>query len=338
MEERVALQTPHLRRARRQIDVKVTIAVDIAEVGTHRAKRLEKPGFLGDVRKRAIAVVAIQHLPISRVHRLASELRQDERRVATGIRDENIQIGIVIVVQKKGDKRIGDVQAHAGSLRNVGERPITVILIKHILLRVVDNVKIDVAIVIVIAPRCAKRTPGIRNACCFSYIGERAIAVVPIKHICCTITDNAVRDVDIEVTIVIVIGPSGTETTLRRAHPRFPRHIGERPIAVVSIERVVRCPRPAAACDIDIGVAVVIVIGKERTPAASRVCETSLLGDVRERSIAVIAIKRVRLICPNGEDVQIAIGIVIGPGTAAAAILFVHPVHRCDICKPRILR
>ena len=111
---------------------------------------------------------------------------------------------------------------------------------------------------------------------------------------------------------------------MRCAHTGASRYIGEGAVAIVVIERVVSCARPAAARHIKVWVAIVIVIGEEGAPAASRVGEARSFGNVRERAITVISVERVRLIRPDSDDVQIAIGIVIGPGTAAAAIRFVH--------------
>ena len=152
MEERVAFQASHLRRACRQINVKVAIAINVAEVRAHRTEGPGESSFFRYIGERAIAVVPIKHLPVCLIHCLASELRSDERNVGTGIGNENIQIAIVIVVKEKGDERIGDSQIHARFRCHVGECPIAVVPIEDVLCAVVDNVNINVAIVIVIAP------------------------------------------------------------------------------------------------------------------------------------------------------------------------------------------
>ena len=145
-----------------------------------------------------------------------------------------------------------------------------------------------------------------------------------IQDIRSTVPDNSVRNIEIEVSIVVIIRPRGTETALWVGDTRGMRYIRERTVSTVMIKRIFRCPRPTATGDVEVRVTVIIVIGKERAPTASRIGNPSLLRYVCERPIPVIAIKDVRLVGSDGDDIQISVVVIVSPSTAASTIHLVH--------------
>ena len=125
----------------------------------------------------------------------------------------------------------------------------------------------------------------------------------------------------------------------------FVRHVLERAIALVAIERVAGAGQPARAAlngdavelaelalaelrqrlephvdvvgDEQVEPAVAVVVGERRAGRPSRIADAGLLGHVRERPVTVVAIQLVRAVAGDVEVVPAVVVEVGGDGTHA---------------------
>ena len=136
-----------------------------------------------------------------------------------------------------------------------------VLLCQH-KIEVIGHVKIKVAIVIIIGKGTARSPPVIPHPRPLRYIGKRPIAIVAIKDV-----GTKVGDVDVPVPIVVVVSHAHSHAIVPiPPDPRSIRHIGKRPIAVVTIKNIARAGplvrEVGAVHHINIHIAIVVVIKK----------------------------------------------------------------------------
>src|SRR5882724_717788 len=75
---------------------------------------------------------------------------------------------------------------------------------------------------------------------------------------------------------------------LRTCHARLVGNIGERPVAIVVVRNVASVLRHEK-----IGKSIIVVIAPDTTQAIAGTRNTGLVRDISERSVAIIAVKRV---------------------------------------------
>ena len=113
---------------------------------------------------------------------------------------------------------------------------------------------------------------------------------------------DPVRHVQVEETVAVHVGHRRGEAVGAAQHPRGRRDIHEA-AAVVAIEAVVILAVPAVAGHVEVGVAVPVVVEKERGPPAARIEERGVESRGREGRGAVLAqavsVERVRV--PDAE-------------------------------------
>ena len=97
-------------------------------------------GCLCDIRKGAIAIVPIQDLSVAIVCSTPCNLTCDEGLKRTRIGDEQVEIGIVVHVQKEGNKSIRNRKTHASRCRYISERAVSIVPIENVRLSVIDDV------------------------------------------------------------------------------------------------------------------------------------------------------------------------------------------------------
>ena len=112
--------------------------------------------------------------------------------------------------------------------------------------------QVEIAIVVVIAPRgeLMSRRNGVvlkGDAFLSGDIGKRAIAVVMVKEIGVTHSDQSVpgaRDKEIEKSIVIVVAPNGSPSGRVVVNLGLASHVGKGAIAIVVVEAVILSADP----------------------------------------------------------------------------------------------
>ena len=282
----------------RHEDILPAIVVVVEE--TRAPARIWKCGAtharrVGDVSKRAVAVVAKQ--PVALVGEVG---------------DEDIGTAVVVVVRKvhahagKGLSVL--VVSHAGQQGHLGERAVSVVPEQERLHGVVGDVHVHEPVVVEIsegdAESFADRTG---NSGFLRYVGERAVAVVAIEDVgqsleVVGVTVSAIprlgfptvsigtkgpvhvaRDEEVEPAVVVVVQESGAGAPLSRSHSGDFRHVDERAVPVVTIERV-----SAVVGDVDVCEAVVVVVADRDAHAVvvlRHAGETGLLRHVGKRAL-----------------------------------------------------
>ena len=136
---------------------------------------------------------------------------------------------------------------------------------------------------------------------------------------------HSVRDVEVEETVPVYIGDTSREPVRRAGDSGGRGHVHEA-AAVVAIEAVVVLAVPAVPGHVEIGVAVPVVVEKERGPPAARIEKPGIERRGREGCGAVlsqaVSVERVRVPYAEGQEVQVAVAVKVrpaaGPGTRPA--------------------
>ena len=136
---------------------------------------------------------------------------------------------------------------------------------------------------------------------------------------------HPVRHVEVEEAIPVHIGHRRREAVGAAQDSRSRRDIHEA-AAVVAIEAVVVLAVPAVPGHVEVGVAVPVVVEKERGPPAARIEKPGIERRGREGRGAVlpqaVSVERVRVPYAEGQEVQVAVAVKVrpaaGPGTRPA--------------------
>jgi len=97
---------------------------------------------------------------------------------------------------------------------------------------IVRHHQVDESVPIVVGKGCPCGPATVGHACCFGYIGERAIAVVAIQNIAAV-----AGDVHVWPAVIVVIRHCSAHGITRRTYAGLVRDVGERAVVVVMVER-----------------------------------------------------------------------------------------------------
>src|SRR5581483_9326757 len=97
-------------------------------------------------------------------------------------------------------------------------------------------------------------------------------------------------------------------------------------VSQIAIERVA-----AVAGDIEIKVAVVVVVGHRNTHAPAAMCESSGLGDVHELAVFLLVIERYQQIAAIAFKIALAVGVIDDHEIKASIVIALEePDATCD--------
>ena len=127
---------------------------------------------------------------------------------------------------------------------------------------------------------------------------------------------HSVRDVEVEETVPVHISDTSGEPVRRAGDSGGRGHVHEAAV-VVPIEAVVIIAVPAVPGHVEVGVAVPVVVEKERGPPAARIEKPGIESRGREGRCAVlpqaVSVERVRIPYAEGQEVQIAVAVKVRP-------------------------
>src|ERR1700675_623975 len=176
--------------------------------------------------------------------------------------------------------------------------------------------QIRIAIVVVVAPGRADGRKDAAHTRPGRDVGETAVAVVVKKAIGNVAVEDASRvigDEEVEESIAVVIDPGRGKTRPPRGQTGLYRDIGESTVAVVVKQRAV-AGVPAEAGDVEIDKTIVVVIAGDDRETIEGPIQTGFDGDIREGSIAVVAIKTGSPVRGSNGDVEQTIVVVVENG------------------------
>ena len=138
-------------------------------------------------------------------------------------------------------------------------------------------------------------------------------------------------DIEVEPAVAVVVAEGGARVPVEAARDaRLLCDVGEGPVAVVVEQEAV-----ADVGDEQVGAAVVVVVGRRAARAPGIPGHSGLLGDLRERAVAVVAVEvvvpvaRVRRLAPERlerravDDVEVkeTVAVVVEPAGPGAVHL-----------------
>jgi hypothetical protein len=219
--------------------------------------------------------------------------------------DEQIEIAVVVVVapaRAVGDAAVVD-QLSFGDLL---EAPVAPVSVEEIVLADARDEKVGIAVVVVVGPDRCPVDGDVVDDVAPPDAREAAVTVVAVEEVRLA----RVGDKEVEVAVPVVVGPrTGVGVAVVADNVAF-GDLGERAVAVVAEQAVVLLLLVGDE-KIEVAVAVVIAPG-----AAGRVVPLGrdrAVLDRGERAVAVVAVEKVLLPVPVGdEEIEMAVAVVVG--------------------------
>ena len=225
--------------------------------------------------------------------------------------NEQVQRAIVVVVRKNRAHRgrsipIGSV-GYALLDRDVGESAVVVVVIQIAFHLIVGDVDVRPAIIVVVAHgHSHSASSGIGDSGFFGNIGKRAVAIVVKQAVgIAFVIERAgeclrgvvrlpgvgielqiIADEQVQAAIAVVIEKCGAHAKVIVLHASGFSDVRESAIAVVVIEN-----RGVPVGDIDVVVAVVVVIAHGYAHGETFSRHAGLRGYIGECSVAIVAVK-----------------------------------------------
>ncbi|MFO0890856.1 MAG: hypothetical protein U0790_17135 [Isosphaeraceae bacterium] len=186
------------------------------------------------------------------------------------IGDEDVHPAVAVEVRREA-AHAPAVPRHARALGDVGEGTVAVVPVK------------DVGQACELARHPVERAPGLQIS------AERGLLRVE---------SEVVRHEEVEVAVAVVVEEGGAEAPEGTAHPGLPGGVGET-ARVVPPEGIL-----AISGDVEVRVAVAVVIGDGHSLAVGPGCEASLAGYVLELMVAQVPEQcvRRRWVFPNRQQ------------------------------------
>ncbi len=220
-----------------------------------------------------------------------------------------VEVAVQVVVEHARappDVRVVD----RGGLAHVGE-PAVAEVPPEVVVAEVRHVELREAVAVEVAGRPAHPAGAAAAAAALGGgVGEGPVADVPEEHV----RPEVVHDEQVRIVVVVVVDPDGLEPVAGLRDPHRRRHVREGAVAVVPVERV-GGGGVVGHGDVEVAVVVVVRPGHAGTvPAVPRHAGGG--GDVRERPVPVVPEERVRSPEVRGEDVEVAVVVVVREGGA----------------------
>ena len=204
-------------------------------------------------------------------------------------------------------------------LAGLGEDAVAIVQVQVVAADVVGNKQILVAVVVDVGEAGAETPVGIVDAGCRSAFGEGAVAVVDEQLVRLTGRVAAVDDIEIDVAVVVDIGPDAHPAPGLVTNAGGVGHIGEGAVAVVGKEHVLGADAVVGAVEVEI--AVVVVIGKGRRVGERLEADAGLSSHIGEGAVAIIGEQAV------GFDLILAAGGQVKVDVAVVVVIAEHAAH-----------
>ena len=296
-----------------EINVEVSVVVDVAEVCAHGHEDAIETDFGGDIAKLAVAkiLVELERLGIGRKAEIAAD-RFIDRNVVAG--HKQIGPAVIVIVEKPCGETLPWL-LHASLQGDVSKSSVVIVVIKKIVAVEIGNVKIDIAVVIVIGRNDALGESGAIDAGGMRDVFERAVAFVAEEMA----GPVFVADEQIEIAVVINVGPDSGLRLHGQVEAAGCGYVGESAVAIVAQQRGALGKFPGATQDEDVETAVIVVIRLDEVQAAELVGKAGLCGAIGESSVAVVVEIMHRRALPviGGDDVEQAVAFEIVDDEAA---------------------
>ena len=115
-----------------------------------------------------------------------------------------------------------------------------------------------------------------------------------------------VGQVKIQQPVPVVVGESGAGPPAGIGDPRSPAHVLEGAVAQVSVEHI-----GTHVGDVDVHVAIVVVVSEGAPHAVGRIPDSGLVGDVEKGPVPPVSKQPVRALAVDEIDVHPAVAIVV---------------------------
>src|SRR5580704_4624105 len=265
-----------------EINIEITVVVDVAEVRAHGHEDAIETDFRGDIAKRAVAKIFVE------LERL--RVRGEAEIGTHGFVDRNVvaghkQVGptVIVVIEKPGGEALPRF-LHSGLKRNIGKGSVVIVVIKRIVAVEIGDVEINIAVVIVIARNHAFGEGDAIDPGGMRDVFEGAVALVAIEMA----GSILVAHEKIEIAVVINVGPNAGLRLQGQVKPAGCGHVGESAVAIVAQQRRTLGKFPGATQDEDVETSVIVVIGLDKVQTAKLVGEAGLRSVIGESSVAVV--------------------------------------------------
>src|SRR5436305_6162890 len=221
---------------------------------------------------------------------------------------------VIINIRSAHSRAIGKGVALDGDVRESG---IAVVAVKGLAPEVVHYIKIGVAIIIEVSPHCAQAQSFFADTCLLSDVGKSAVPVVVVKLVGFSIASiksggdifarvKISADIQIEKSIIVVIGPCGYGGAAVFANARLLCNVADGAIAIV-VEQLVGLEGAAYE---KVFMSIVVVVGEYSHAYTIQASEASLFCHIFKRAIAPVTVE-LRFHSVRNEKVIEAVIIVI---------------------------
>ena len=308
-------------------EVDQTVAVEVADADAHAGLlvSLLVVGHAGQDRRIDEAAVALVH-EVGVLERVIGHV-QVVVPIAIGIEETYAQPEVGFACLEPGLPRVLRERGNPVSVR------VAVVAIEHVGLG--DQVA-WAAVNLDAAPHARRSSVGQR-------LGAGGVALEG--------EFDVVRDVEVEVAVVIHVAPARGHPPVIVVHTRLRTDVGEGPVAVVAVQ-----PVGPPVGEVDVGVAVVVVVADGRAEAPAGVSQSRGFGDVGERrdpvavrvtvvseqdvGRTVVRVRRTRTL--REEKVGIPVAVVVQPRSTDAqraddVVDGFTPTHQQDVAKSGLL-
>ena len=165
------------------------------------------------------------------------------------------------------------------------------------------------------------------------HIGKGAVAPVAVEHIGRVPgRARAVGHVEIEDAVAVEVAPRRAKARPRIARARRLGHIGEDAPAIVLEQRVHAAAKPAVARHVQIGVTIVVVIGRLHPNSALGQHQPGSLRPLGKARAIVAKVRQGGM--ADDDQVEVAVLVVVGPRAGAASVELIDPCLGPDFAKP----
>ena len=234
-------------------------------------------------------------------------------------RDEEVAVAVAVAVDEKSHVAALARFGHAGLGSDVAE-VVPVVAVEMVGGGHVNGVEVAVAVVVVVATGHAEGFAAVVHAGLRAAVGKGAVPLIVVETIGPPAAGDARGHVQIRQAIVVVVGPDSYEAVVCASDSGLGRDIAKGAIALIAVERVGREALPSLASGKEVWAAVAIVVCGNGRPAAARVCEVGGGRYVGKAAVAIVAVECVRGLDAGGEEVRVAVGVVVEPRHAAPPI------------------
>jgi len=226
--------------------------------------------------------------------------------------DEEIEISVIVDIGPAATARGGGPVRERG-VDDLGEAPVAIVAVEAIRLpnrsiRAVGDEQIQVAVVVVVAPAAAVGERGVTDDDAIRDPGKRAVSPVPIEEVVLIL---AVGDEQVEITIVVVVAPGGTEGLAGVVDNRTLSDPLEYAASQVAIQEVVLVPTIGHE---QVESAVVVVVPPRGGERGTAVTDDGPFVDLGEGAVTVVEVEEVVVVALVGyEEVEVAVVVAVAP-------------------------